>query len=139
MQKIILDTNVIVSALITNGIPSKIVEELVIEKKVNICLSHEILDEYLGVINRKKFSATKEFHLYAEQLIYQIENFSLMYLPEMKLDILSDKSDNKFLELAIESKANFLITGNTKDFTIKEIEKTKIVTPRIYWENYKPQ
>ncbi|MEO8209963.1 MAG: putative toxin-antitoxin system toxin component, PIN family [bacterium] len=122
MQKVILDTNVIISSLISKGIPSKIVEELVIEQKVRICLSKEILDEYIGVINRRKFSIFKNFYVNAEILIDYIDIVSLRYSPEVKLKILSDLSDNKFLELAVTSKADFLITGNVKDFYIKKLK-----------------
>ncbi len=37
--------------------------------------------------------------------------------------------DNKLLELSDECNANFLITGNTNDFTMTKFKKTKIVTP----------
>jgi putative PIN family toxin of toxin-antitoxin system len=43
MQKLILDTNVVVSALISSSIPSKILYELVLTEKVEICLSEEVL------------------------------------------------------------------------------------------------
>ena len=56
--------------------------------------------------------------------------------PKAKLNILSDKGDNKLLELISECGADFLVTGNTNDFTMKRFKKTKIVTPREYWENY---
>jgi len=55
------------------------------------------------------------------------------------LAIISDKDDNKLLELAEESKADFLITGNTNDFTIKTFRNTRIVTPKEYWDHYKPK
>jgi predicted nucleic acid-binding protein len=60
------------------------------------------------------------------------------FFPRTKLTIISDKDDNKFLELASECKANFLITGNTNDFTKKKYKRTKIVTPKEYWENHQP-
>jgi len=56
MQKLILDTSVIVSALISSSIPSKILYELVLTRKVEICLSEEVLAEYVEVLNRDKFS-----------------------------------------------------------------------------------
>lgn len=59
---------------------------------------------------------------------------SVKYTPEIKLDIISDQDDNMILELAYESKADFIITGNTNDFTISEYLHTKIVTPREFWE-----
>jgi len=42
------------------------------------------------------------------------------------------------LELADECGADFIITGNTNDFTFPLYKQTKIVTPKDYWENYKP-
>ncbi len=51
--------------------------------------------------------------------------------------MLKDLDDNKFLEFAIEVEADFIITGNNRDFTIKEIGATKIVTPTEYWNNCK--
>ncbi len=45
MQKIILDTNVIVSALISNSVPTKILYDLVLTQKVKTCLSEEIYFE----------------------------------------------------------------------------------------------
>jgi hypothetical protein len=60
------------------------------------------------------------------------------YKPQIAVDLLSDADDNKFLELALTSSADFLITGNTQDFTITEFEYTRIVTPREYWDLYRP-
>nr|AGS53598.1 hypothetical protein [uncultured bacterium contig00070] len=61
-----------------------------------------------------------------------------MQPPTSNIDLLSDKDDNMFLELAEESEADFLITGNINDFTISEYKKTLIVTPKQYWENHRP-
>ncbi len=55
MQKLILDTNVIVSALISNSFPNKILYELVLKNKVKICLSDDIYTEYIDVLDRDKF------------------------------------------------------------------------------------
>lgn len=60
------------------------------------------------------------------------------YLPTIKLQLLSDSDDNMILELADECLADFVITGNTIDFTFSTYKQTKIVTPKEYWENYKP-
>ena len=59
------------------------------------------------------------------------------FYPTQKLDVIKDKDDNKLLELAVESKADFIITGNTNDFTMSDYKGTKIVTPKDYWDNYR--
>ena len=47
-------------------------------------------------------------------------------------------ADNKFLEVAKESSADYLITGNFRDFTIDKFDNTNIVSPKYYIENGKP-
>ncbi|MDF7820244.1 putative toxin-antitoxin system toxin component, PIN family [Runella sp. MFBS21] len=139
MQKLILDTNVIVSALISNSIPTKILYELVLTKKVETCLSEEVFAEYIEVLNRDKFSKFTNFKTKAEVVLNKLREISIFYKTNRKIEVLSDTSDNKFLELAAVSAADYLTTGNTLDFTITEFEYTRILTPREYWENYAPK
>jgi putative PIN family toxin of toxin-antitoxin system len=139
MQKIVIDTNVLVSGLIQQGYPYLIVNNLFIEQKISLCVSYELLAEYYEVLKRKKFSRYPDFLSKAESLLAQIETKSITYTPKFKLDIISDKDDNKLLELASESNANFLITGNTNDFTMKKYRRTSIVSPKDYWDSYKPK
>jgi uncharacterized protein len=72
MQKLILDTNVIVSALISSSIPTKILYELVLTQKVEICLSEEVLAEYVEVLNRDKFSKFANFKTKAEVVLNRL-------------------------------------------------------------------
>jgi uncharacterized protein len=139
MQKLVIDTNVFVSALIQRNYPYLILNELFVTEKIKLCVSDDLLQEYYSVLNRKKFARYPDFHNKSEVLIADIEGKSLKFFPKRKLKIISDKDDNKLLELTTESKANFLITGNTNDFTMKKYKRTKIVTPKEYWENFKPK
>lgn len=61
MQKIVIDTNVIVSALIQTGYPNKIINELFIEQKFQLCISDELIAEYLEVLARPKFAKFQDF------------------------------------------------------------------------------
>ncbi|MBK6930580.1 MAG: putative toxin-antitoxin system toxin component, PIN family [Saprospirales bacterium] len=57
MQNLILDTNIIVSALLSrNSPPALIIDELVLNRKVNLCLSEAIMAEYIDVLGRQKFA-----------------------------------------------------------------------------------
>ena len=139
MQKLILDTNVLVSALISSSIPSKILYELVLTQKVVICLSEEVLAEYVEVLNRDKFAKFANFKTKAEVVLNRLREIAVFYQTDRKVEVLTDLSDNKFLELAAASAADYLTTGNTLDFTITEFERSKILTPRTYWDNYAPR
>jgi putative PIN family toxin of toxin-antitoxin system len=136
MHNIIIDTNVFVSSLIQKGYPYRIVYELVIEDKIQLCISEKLLYEYYEVLHRQKFSIYKDFLIRAETLLTTIMLKSKKFIPEIKLDIISDTKDNVLLELADICSADFLITGNTNDFTFPQYKETKIVTPKEYWNNY---
>ncbi len=138
MQKIIIDTNVFVSALIQRGYSYLIINELFVEQRIQLCVSDDILAEYFEVLSRPKFSKFQEFFVNAEILISQINLKAIKYVPTIKLELINDLDDNKFLELADECSADFLITGNTNDFTFPFYKQTKILTPREYWENFQP-
>ena len=133
MQKLIIDTNIIVSALISNSIPTKILYELVLTQKVKTCLTEEIFTEYIEVLNREKFTKYTNFKSKAEIVLNKLHEISTYYETNRKIEILSDTSDNKFLELAAVSSADYLITGNTLDFQLTEFEYTRILTPREFW------
>ena len=135
MQKIILDTNIVVSALIQKSYPHYIVFNHVLEDYVQLCLSEALLDEYRDVLSRSKFAGIAHFTHNAEIVINRFTKIALFYKPKFCLDIIKDKSDNKLLELAVESDADFLITGNSVDFTMVCYKNTQILSPRNYWEN----
>lgn len=139
MQKVILDTNVVVSALIQKNYPFLIVDELFLENKFQFCISEELLNEYFDVLSRPKFSKFPDFASKAKDVLTEIVLKAHFYYPTVKLDLLSDKDDNMILELADESKADFIITGNTNDFTLSEFKNSKIINPKDYWEIYKPE
>ena len=138
MQKVILDTNVIVSALISKGPPWEILFDIVLEHKVKIYISDLVLEEYVEVLSRDKFAKFKDFKANSDFIIAIIADLAIVKQPDVEINILHDEDDNKFLELAETVDADFIITGNTKQFNIDSFRETKIVTPSEYLENYRP-
>ena len=138
MQRIVIDTNVVVSALIQHGYSNRIIKDLFIEQKFQLCVSEQLLAEYYEVLARPKFSKFQDFFIRAEALLVEIEAKAKKYVPTITLNLISDQDDNMILELADECMADFVITGNTTDFTFPSYKKTKIVTPKEYWETHKP-
>ena len=138
MQKVVIDTNIIVSALIQRGYPNLIVSELFIEQKFQLCISDELMAEYYEVLARPKFGKFQDFFFRAEALLVEIEAKATKYYPTITIDLISDDDDNMILELADECEADFIITGNSTDFIFPIYKQTKILTPKDYWENYQP-
>jgi hypothetical protein len=136
MKKVIIDTNVLVSALIQRSYPNFILFNIVFEGLIEVCISDEIFEEYLDVFNRPKFSKYPDFVNKAEIVLTQIENKAIKFFPKSKFKIIKDLDDNKFLELAYESKADFIITGNTNDFKMSDFNGTIIINAKDFWDTF---
>jgi putative PIN family toxin of toxin-antitoxin system len=93
----------------------------------------------VAVINREKLSKYADFKTNADIVLNKLREISTFYKTDRKVEILTDTSDNKFLELAATSSADYLVTGNMLDFQLTEFEYTRILTPREYWDNFDPR
>ena len=133
-MRLILDTNVLVSALIQRNYPYFIVDRILVDNSLQLCLSEQLFIEYVQVLNREKFSRFPDFHFRAQTLLADIENSALMFSPKVSLNIISDPADNRLLELAETCQAEYIVTGNTNDFTMFEYKGTKIVSPKEMFE-----
>jgi len=89
-------------------------------------------------MNREKFAGYANFKTNTDIVFSKLREISTFYKTDRKVEVLTDTSDNKFLELAAVSSADYLITGNILDFQITEFEYTRISTPREYWDNFAP-
>ena len=134
MQKVVIDTNVLVSSLIQRSYPYLIVNSLVIAGKIHLCVSEQLIAEYCEVLARPKFAVFHDFFVRAKALLAYIETNAVMYSPQISLHLMKDTDDDMILELADEAAADFIITGNTTDFSFPAYRQTRIVTPRTYWE-----
>ncbi|GMQ31845.1 putative toxin-antitoxin system toxin component, PIN family [Algoriphagus taiwanensis] len=128
-MRVVLDTNILISALIKQGSSSIILNKVIEGNQVKICLSDAVWDEYQQVLKRPKFSKYPQFVENSLFLLHFLKNHSLYFQPKRKVSLIKDQSDNKFLELCLESKADYLITGNFQDFSISSFRNTLILGP----------
>jgi putative PIN family toxin of toxin-antitoxin system len=89
------------------------------------------------VLHRPKFARFPDFLNNAELVLAQIDTIAKKYYPTQQITEIADIPDNRLLELAVEANADYLITGNTKDFVMDYYKNTKIISPKDYWENYR--
>lgn len=136
MQRLILDTNIVVSSLIQKSFPYLVVDYC-LNNNALICLSNPILKEYFEVLNRPKFDRFPDFKTNVQFVLTRLQTYCEFFEPSKKLSLIADEPDNRLLELAQVSKADFIITGNTNDFTMKKFGTTQIVTAKGFWEHHK--
>jgi putative PIN family toxin of toxin-antitoxin system len=127
MIRLVLDTNVLVSALIsTRRNPARLLD--VAGKDYSLFISKEILSELEGVISRDKFGFSSEK---IDSAIEAILSFSEVVNPEIKLDVVkSDPDDNKILECAIVCGASYIVSGDKHLLNLKEYKNIEIISPK---------
>ena len=133
-MRLILDTNVLVSALIQRNYPYFIVDRILADNDLQLCLSEQLFTEYIEVLNREKFSRFPDFRFRAQALLTDIETRAMKFNPTVSLNIIGDPADNRLLELAETCQADYIVTGNTNDFTLAEHKETKIISPKEFFE-----
>lgn len=136
MHKVVLDTNVLVSALISTGFPNKLFHNIIAPKLAQLIVSEEVIKEYEDVLKYSKFGKHAEFAKNSEIILSHIKRIGKLHKPNIRLFVIKDIDDNKFLELAVSAKADFIITGNAKDFTFNEYERVRIISPKDYYNEF---
>ncbi|NCO67324.1 MAG: putative toxin-antitoxin system toxin component, PIN family [Nitrospirae bacterium] len=128
--RVVLDTNVLVSALLFKGKLSKIVD-LWERGRIIPLISRETFDEFKKVIAYPKFSLTaSEIRTIIEENILPF--FEVVEANEVIKDACKDRDDDKFLSCAVSARAAYLVTGDTDLLVMKNFKGVKIITPRDF-------
>jgi len=126
IPRVVLDTNVVVSALLKpQGLEDQVLR-LALAARLLLCLSPEVLAEYARVLSSPKFKFQREEVATA---LRQLEKSGSLFSPVRTLKISEHEPDNRFYECADAAQAALLITGNLKHFK-KDYQTTKIVNAR---------
>jgi putative PIN family toxin of toxin-antitoxin system len=126
-MKIVLDTNIIVSAFLNpRGIPEEIIS-MVLSKKIEICYDNKIIAEYSDVLIRSKFDFDKEF---VNDFLDFIKVHSEYVLAKPQKIIFTDEDDKKFYDVLKSSDANYIVTGNKKHYP----KEKAILSPKEFKE-----
>ncbi len=123
MTRVVVDTNVLVSAFLTDGKPRKLLLELL--KNHTVILSSQMLAELVDVLSRDKFAATSS----------QVEKFISILLQEAMIVsadcifkvILEDPDDDIVLCTALNGKADYIVSGDKHLASLKKFDKIEIL------------
>ena len=126
--RLVLDTNVIVSAALKPDSLQRTVFLLATTKPARLYVSKPILEEYADVLARPELGIRKGLRL---QLLQHIKNHSHLVSPSRRLEVTSDPDDNIFMECADAARADYLVTGNRRHFP-PFWKATKVITAREF-------
>ena len=125
-SRVVLDTNVVVSAHLNAEGFERNVLDLVLAGKLQIAVSEPILIEYEGVLRRPRFGIKPRR---VNQSIRRLRRVARIVFPRRTLAVTRDPADNRFLECSEAAKADYLVTGNKRHFPA-EWGQTQVVNAR---------
>jgi uncharacterized protein len=135
-MKIVLDTNILVSGLLTPFGPSGEILSMIFSGKLTLCLDARILAEYKDVLHRPKFKFNKEHISVLLNFIKQYGQFTSSAPLQNRLP---DPDDEPFLEVAIDGQVVSLITGNSIHYPPSPFKEINIFSPSQFVEFYRNQ
>jgi putative PIN family toxin of toxin-antitoxin system len=126
ITRVVIDTNVIVSALLFGGTPGKLIP-LWKNNEIKPFVTQKIIGEYINVLAYPKFDLVENeinYLIYNEILPY----FDVIQSEENQRIVLNDPSDDKFIQCAISANADYIISGDHHLLSIAAYKGVKIVT-----------
>jgi putative PIN family toxin of toxin-antitoxin system len=128
-MKLVLDTNIFISAFYWGGKPRQILERI-ISGADDLYITREILTEISRVLSSPKFKTSSEA---SEYFISVIEEIAHKVSSKIKVqNVCRDKADDKILECALAAQTDYIITGDTDLLILRQYKRTYIVTPDAY-------
>jgi len=127
IKSVVIDTNVLVSALLFGGVPGKLIllwKEGIVRPRA----SKEIIEEYIRVLAYPKFELSEEeinFLLHYEILPY----FEILRIKEGPTLVAKDPSDDKFIRCAQAAGAKIIISGDQHLLKLSPYRQIRILSP----------
>ena len=127
-MKVVFDTNIFVSALAIPGGQAERAIDLVIDARVNLIVSKNIIHEVLRVLAQKFSKGPEELSRTAVFL----SELGEIVIPREKLAVLGDEPDNRILECAVAGRADIILTGDRAMLNLKKYSGVRILALRQF-------
>ncbi|MBU2560505.1 putative toxin-antitoxin system toxin component, PIN family [archaeon] len=131
-MKTVLDTNVIISAFLWEGKPDEVMKQ-VEAGKVEMYLSAAILEEIERVLEKERLKSSIALSGQSIKIVMnKIYFLANIVNPSVKISrVKKDPDDDKFLECAVECKADCIVSGDRHLLDLGEFRGIKIVTAAV--------
>jgi putative PIN family toxin of toxin-antitoxin system len=131
MLKVVIDTNVFISSFF-GGTPRNIINFWK-QGEISLCLSQEIIQEYIEVLNRLGLNNTNEIQNLTKLFAEGYNSIFTATTPHLAI-IEADPDDNKFIECAVALDCKIIISGDKHLRDIKNYIDIKIMSPKEFVE-----
>ena len=133
-KRVVVDTNVVISAFTAGGSPQKIIQAWIMGQFLAV-ISIELQNEINTVLSRSKFAP---FDRKRRVLLGTLFNQALMVLPKRIHKVtFPDENDHFLYELAVTGQASTIVTGDKALLKIKKISGIEILSPEQFCKKFR--
>jgi uncharacterized protein len=129
-MRVVLDTNILISACWKPGGLEQQLLDLALAGCFEWAATQAVFDEYVEVLSRPKFDKLRDR---IDALLHRLPGAIQIVSPGSTIQLASDPDDNLLLEAAASAKADFLVTGNLKDYPL-DWPVARIVNARQFFD-----
>lgn len=129
-MKVVFDTNILISAIGWSGRERRLLLHATSER-YDLVISDKILKELVGVLQREKFSHVDSKKI--SRFVDLLTRVSTVVIPEEHHDVIEeDPDDNMVLDCAVESDAEYIVSGDHHLLDLQEFKNIKIVESALF-------
>jgi uncharacterized protein len=127
-MRVVLDTNIFISGIHWTGASEKILRAWV-NKEFELISSLPIIEELVRILMIFKIPLEPDDISWWESLILEK---SVIVIPTEKVEVVTDPDDNKFVEAALEGKAEYIVSQDKHLLILKEYRGIKVLHPNKF-------
>lgn len=131
-MKVVIDTNVVISAVFFGGVPRRIVEEAM-AGIVQVCATAAIVEEYNEVV--AEMIERKQGRLRRDMLAPFIARLKLVE-PVSSVAVCRDPDDDKFISCAVDAGAKYIVSGDKDLLVLGKYKDIEIVTAKEFGDSF---
>ena len=131
MTRVVLDTNVLISAILYGGKPRTILDAA-LSGSIGVFVSEAIIQEFQTVLLRPRFGLAPQF---VQGVVAELTSLAEWVTPEHHHKaVIEDPSDILILDCAVAAKARYLVTGDNHLLRLQRFQDVAIITPQDFIE-----
>jgi len=134
--KVVLDTNVILSAILFGGKPRQVLEAAT-SGQVTICISEKLISELEGVLHREKFGLDSRI---VSSIVAELTSAAEVVQPTAHVSVIKDDpSDNDVIDCALQAKADCIVSGDRHLLELLRYGNVLILNPDDFLKHLEEQ
>lgn len=130
-MRVVLDTNILVSALYFGGTPKKVFK-LWEDHKFELLVSLDIIEEYEEVLLRMHKKLKMQDETYVDRTIKSLTEDCVLIQPRHRKKYYRDPDDDKFIHCAQSGKAIYIVSGDSDLLDLDKIDDIEMITAREF-------